>query len=257
MNDRDPDADQRSLLVLDFTGRRAEAPISSLDLESAGFTVQYLIQPPYPRACTARDYAAELLKRRDPSVPRPAGVLAYCMAAPIAQEVLAMEAAEPGPGIPLILFDGEPVTVEAITSEYVLAAHKLGELLGLTAAASTPEVPVDPVRLRASPEHALEDLREGLVAIGRKGGGDEALADAELIADFYLDWLAHLTAGYNADWPALPGRTVHLMSHGHTLPEPWPGGPVSATQRFASDRDGLLLDPGVRAAVLSELRRGN
>jgi hypothetical protein len=250
------------IVVLDYTGRRTEAPISALDLESAGFELDYLLVPPYPRAFTASDYAAELLREYRIEPDEIAAVLAYCMAAPIAQELLAQVVGEGGEPIPLVLFDGEPVTAAAVRSEYVLAGRKLGELLGLTAAQSVPEGDFDAEALRREPRDAVERMHNGLAEMGVRAavldGSDpeEARADAAAVADFYIDWLAHLVAAYNTGWPHWGGPVYQLVSVHQQALMPWPGAQESYAARIAAERDVLLTDPGTRRLVVQLLSGG-
>jgi hypothetical protein len=250
-----------TVLVLDYAGHREEAPISSLDLESAGFDVRYLLQPPYPREFNAPDYAAGLLLRHGPLDPDLVAVLAYCMAAPIAQELVATASSSLGRAVPMVLFDGEPVTVPAVRSQYHVAGRKLGELLSLPAEDSVPEGVVDEASLRDSPSDAVQMMREGLVGLGGKAAAtagvdpDEAMDDAAVVADFYVDWLAHLVAGCNATWPAWRGAVFQFVSSDNQALPAWPGACATRTSRVAASRNELLRHPGTRAGVLSVLRK--
>jgi hypothetical protein len=77
----------RLVLAVDFPGRREEARVADLDLEAAGFEVRYLLEESLSQASDARGYAADLLAVAGLGGRRPEAVLAYCMAAPLAQEV--------------------------------------------------------------------------------------------------------------------------------------------------------------------------
>jgi hypothetical protein len=250
-----------TVLVLDYTGHREEAPVSSLDLESAGFDVHYLLQAPYLRELNAPDYAAGLLRRHGPFGPDLVAVLAYCMAAPIAQELIATVSSSLGRAVPIVLFDGEPVSVPAVRSQYHVAGRKLSELLSLPAADSVPEGELDETSLRDSPSDAVKMMREGLVGLGRKAVGlagvdpDEAMDDAAVVADFYVDWLAHLVAAFNATWPVWRGEVFQFVSRDHQALPAWPGACATRTSRMAASRNELLRHPGTRAGVLSVLRK--
>ncbi|BFU46065.1 hypothetical protein [Krasilnikovia sp. MM14-A1004] len=253
---------QGSVLVCDFVGRRAQAPVSALGLETRGFTVHNLLTSPYPRELTAAGYADQLWRRHGPFGADVRAVLAYCAAAPIAQEVAATLHARTGVPVPLVLFDGEPATAAAVQAEYLLAAGKLGELLGVDPAHRTPPA-VDPGDLRVRPQQVRQRMFEGLLELGDRASRDgsvdpaTARAEAEMFATYYLDWLSHLIAGHNASWPAWGGPAVQIVSRHHESGAEWPGASHTETIRIAAERDDLLRHPEVAAAVLSILRREN
>ncbi|MEU6411114.1 hypothetical protein [Microbispora sp. NPDC046933] len=249
------------VLVLDYPGRRAEAPVSSLGLESHGYTVHYLLKPPFPRLLTAASYAEGLLDGHGSSGGRVLAVLAYCMAAPIAQEVAASIRAAGGAPVPLVLFDGEPATARAIEEQYVLASEKLGELLGLTGEERTPPPAFDAALIRDEPEEALRRGHEGLLELGERaaahGEAAVARAEAKAVADFYRDWLGHLIAAHNACWSHWGGPAVQIVSRDHSCAPDWPGATATRTVRVAASRNDLLVHPDVLSTVLSTLRKGS
>jgi len=249
------------VLVLDYTGNRPEPPLESLGLESDGFSVRYLIDEPYVRELTAPDYATALITQHGPFGADTIAVLAYCMAAPIAQELIAIVSARTGQEIPMILFDAEPVTVQAIQSEYQLAGRKLAGLLSLPPAEAAVPGTVDDAALRDSPAKVLDAMHEDLLRLGEKAARlktvdpEDAWADAELVADFYRDWLAHLVAGYNTTWPAWWGEVFHIVSRDHPAQCRWPGASGTQTIRLPSARHDLVLHPDTKTTVLSVLRK--
>ncbi|MET8022329.1 hypothetical protein, partial [Streptomyces decoyicus] len=102
----------RTVLVLDYPGRRVEARIEELGLEEHGYDVRYLLSQPLPRHHLAADYAEALLATH-PVLDDVRAVLAFCMAAPLAQEVAARISCPL-----LVFFDGEPSSPEAIRCEF-------------------------------------------------------------------------------------------------------------------------------------------
>lgn len=248
------------LLVFDYTGRRAEAPVSALGLEDLGFDVRYLLAPPYPTAYTAADYAAQLLERHGP-FEGVAAALAYCMAAPIAQEMLALWSATPP--VPMIVFDGEPATPTAIESEYRLAERKLAGLLDLPLADAAGPAVVDEERLRRSPADLVDDMCRKLLEMGKRAAEagtcdpEDAYADAAEVAAHYRNWFCHLVSAHGTTWPPLRGELVQLVSREHRLTHPWPGAEGSRTARLPAGRNDLLAHPDTRSAVLSLLGRGD
>lgn len=249
------------VLVLDYTGSRPEPPLESLGLESDEFTVRYLIDQPYARELTARDYAAALIARHGPFGAETIAVLAYCMAAPIAQELIAVVSARTGRQIPMILFDAEPVTVQAVQLAYQIAGRKLADLLALPSRDSALPGEIDDESLRNSPGTVLDAMLDGLLRLGRQAADlksvdpEDALADAALVADFYQDWLAHLLAGYNTTWPAWRGEVVHIVSRDHPVQSRWPGAASTQTIRLPAARNELIHHPDTKTTVLSVLRK--
>lgn len=248
------------VLVCDYVGRRTEAPISSLDLERLGFTVHYLLRPPYPREFTAAAYAEQLWCRHGPFGAGVRAVLAYCMAAPIAQELAALLRATTGSRVPLVLFDGEAATARSVQEQYLLAAEKLGELLALDRARRT-TAPFEPADLRARPAHVLRSMSEGLRELGERAARDHLVdpetvhAETEMFAAYHLDWLSHLIAAHNAGWSRWGGRAVQIASRQHRCDAEWPGARTTETVRIAATRDDLLRHPEVATVVRSILEK--
>lgn len=255
-------ANKATVLVLDFTGRRAEAPISALGLERHGYTVRYLLEPPFPLALTAAEYADRLWQDHGPFGAEVRAVLAYCMAAPIAQHLLAAITAATGVELPLVLFDGEPATPQSLRDQYLLAANKLGELLGLAEGERSPAVTLDAAVLRDNPSEAVRRMRDGLLGLGarvaaqRPEDADAARLETLEISEFYLDWLIHLVAAHNAEWPAWGGPAVQIASRDHRCVPDWPGATGTETVRVGATRNELLHDPQVASVVSAILEKG-
>jgi hypothetical protein len=252
------------LLELDYPGRREEARIADLALESRGFSVRGLLGPPFVRDLTAAAYADRLVARHGPFGDVDA-VLAYCMAAPIAQEVAARVSAGRDP-VTMILFDGEPATPAAVADQYLTTVEQVAEQFGTSAVANSAES-VDPAALSARPAETLEWMRGNLVRLaagaladdcddgGGGGDDDDALETAEALAEFYLDWLAHLIAAHNASWPAWGGDVYHIVSSEHAFVGNWPGARATTLFRCEVARRDLLSRPEVADLVASCLRK--
>lgn len=240
---------RRVLLVLDYPGRRTEAGVRDLRLEHAGWDPVYLLRPPFGRATTSASYAAALTTRFGPFGTEVHAVLAYCMAAPVAQEITAALNAADVPA-PLVLFDGEPVTAEVVAREVRLAEDRVrGPGTGVGLPAATAE------ELASAPEHHLASMRTSLVELGaaalRAEGADVADAEPEAAdaAEFYLDWLGYLLANHNTTWPRLRHPVHHVVSRQHRCTGEWPGAPATRLHRVAAPRDTLLAHPDTRALV--------
>lgn len=250
------------LLALDYPGRREEARVRDLHLEDAGFDVRYLLAPPFVRQLTAPAYAAELIARYGPFEPPPTAVLAYCMAAPIAQEVAGLCGAG-GEPVPLLVFDGEPATPSAIEQQYRASVDQFRAQFGVADQADR-RLPFDRLALSSSPGECVERMRRCLVELGvtalrQDADPDEEFEDLEQtagqVADFYVAWLVHLVAAHNASWPQWRGEVLHIASRDHGWTCAWPGARATAVRRVEADRDELLSHPDVRDLVLAFLGR--
>lgn len=243
---------QPQLIVLDYPGRREEASVADLALESHGYAMRYLLAAPFVRELRADRYAEALLERAAP-VGSCSAVLAYCMAAPIAHEVAARMTGHGG-AVPLVLFDGEPSSPAAIVDQYQVTLQQYAEQLGLrTAPVADPDL-FDAETLAERPAAAVESMRRhlismGLAALGGHEPDDEAIECAHDLADFYLDWLVHLVAAHNASWPRWGGRVFHVMSRDHAFAGSWPGAASTTAVRFDVVRPELLRHPDVAPAV--------
>lgn len=250
------------LLVLDYPGRRQEARVADLRLERYGFDVRYLLTAPFPRAVTAGEYAAELARRHGPFTGEVAAVLSYCMASSVAQELAVMVRGGAGP-VSMVLFDGEPVTPEAVDDQYRVARRQLAEQLGIRSDGDGEVRPFDSASLSRRPYDVIDWMRGSLVELGSTALGDdgshedddEARAIAEDLADFYLDWLVHLVAAHNASWPVWDGDVLHVMSRTHAFSQDWPGARSTERARVDSPRPELLATAEAGAVAVAFLER--
>jgi hypothetical protein len=241
-----------TLLVVDYPGRRDEARIVDLALDEAGYDLTLLLQPPFPQAPDAASFAGSLAGRFGPFGPGVAAVLAYCMAAPIAHELSAAL------GVPLILLDGEPSTSEAVERELGVAMAQIGR--PRDARDSRGRFPS--ATLRAEPEGCVRRMSGILTALAAtalreeepEAGEAEVAAEAARVAGFYLDWLAYLVAGHNADWPRLSAPVLHVVSRTHTYLGDWPGAPRTVRSRVDADRNDLCHRPESRDLILAFLK---
>lgn len=239
------------LLVVDYPGRREESRVANLRLESAGWDVRHLLDKPSGWELTGADYAGRLIERHGPFGPDVAAVLAYCMAAPIAQEIAAALSGAAGRPLPLVLFDGEPSTGEAVERELGVARAQLG------GSRKTPDFST--TLLETRPAECVERMRHGLVRLAADplradGADDEEVAqEAEQVAAFYLDWLVYLVAARNTSWPGWRGEVCHIVSRTHLFTRPWPGARVTRLHRVDSGRNELLDHPHTRELALSFL----
>lgn len=235
-----------TLLVLDYPGRRREGRIRDLDLERFGWRVRHLVEPPLRGESNAAGYAERLLDRRG-SFPDTRAVLAYCTGAAVAQQI----ANRLDSVVPLVLFDGTPVTPALIVRDFAAAMSQVGGRAAPDAAAQM----FDPSTLATRPADVLTWMRDELVdcaaaALRADGVPETQVSDftAE-ICGVYLDWLQFLLAAHNTDWPKWGGDVVHIVSDGH-VPVDWPGAERTEVHRVASTTVDLLRHPAAQAALV-------
>ncbi|MEV0911242.1 hypothetical protein [Streptomyces hokutonensis] len=241
------------LLVFDYPGRRPEARVSDLRLEDAGYDVRQLMCPPLPRAASATAYAEDALATAGAPADAVHAVLAYCMAAPLAQEAASIT------GCPrLLLFDGEPSTLKAVETEYrglltsvgapsVLPPWWSGELIEECSDAF----------LTYSERHLTESIRRSLADQADPDHADDDCADedegfAPLVGSF-LDWLAYLVAAHRTDHPAWGGTVVNVLSREQPEVPVWPGARTTRSVRVDTAREDLLTGTITRRLVLEAL----
>jgi hypothetical protein len=242
------DGGRRLLLVVDHPGRREEATVADLHLEDAGFDVQYLLEGRVPQqAHDAESYARSLLMDADPDASpgrTPHAVLAYCMAAPIAQEVARLTGASM-----LLLFDGEPVTSDTLATEYLVMVRSLcGRSMPL------------PVWWNRELLHrrnedlvlcARTDMTRYAVEMLSDDDPDEPAEDvAEELVGVLVNWIAYLAAAFRSDFPAWHGEVLHITSRNHDARSPWPGADHTSLVRLEVDRLTLLSHDATRETVL-------
>ncbi len=238
-----------TLLVIDYPGRRAEARVRDLHLEQAGWRLAHLIEPPVRQHYTAEAYAGELLARIPPAGGIRA-VLAYCTGAAIAQHV----AARVGDHVPLVLFDGTPVTSRLIVRDFRASVAQIG---GPPAAAPLDCAPLADAAVTARPAEAFawtRDTLTGLAAGALRADGveeDSLPAATASICAVYLDWLAFLIAGHNAGWPPWGGDVMHITSRRHAFTGPWPGARRTFVHDIDSGPNELLTSAGARERTLA------
>jgi hypothetical protein len=242
------------LLILDYPGRREEARIAELGLAERGFDARGLLKAPFVRELTAREYAARLAERVGPLDQPVTAMLAYCMAAPIAQELAASLSAGREP-VSMILFDGEPATPDAVEEQYGTTVKQFAEQLGASAVPAVDPSTFTAELLSGDPAECVERMRRSLVRMGvsalSDGDDDDAAETAEDMADFYLDWLVHLVAAHNVSWPAWGGDVYHIMSRSHGYTADWPGARSMRSTRLDSIRPELLRQPEAGRLVVS------
>lgn len=242
------------LLVLDYPGRRPEAPVSALRLEDAGYRPLPLLTPPLPVEVTGRAYA-ERLAAPQAAAPWPQAILAYCAASAIGVHYARLIGERDGRRPGLVLFDPEPTDAGDVVAAYHAAIRQVP--------AAGPEAPEPDIHgLLEHPTLLLDKLRDDLsqrvaAALRHQGLGEDAAAKP--VAHFtrqHLAYLAHLLAA-RGPLPQGPrvGPILQVLSRDHPDHRGWLPGTELSTVRIDTDRAALLAHPVTRAAVLSFLRR--
>lgn len=238
-----------TLLVVDYPGRRVEARVHDLRLEQAGWRLVHLIEPPVRHHYTAASYAGELLARIPPGAGIRA-VLAYCTGAAIAQHV----AVHVGDHVPLVLFDGTPVTARLIVRDFLASTAQIG---GQRSATPPRDAPLTDAELTTRPAEAFAWMRDTLTRLAadalREDGVDEDGLPAATagICAVYLDWLAFLIAGRNACWPSWGGDVMHIVSRRHAFTGQWQGARRTFVHVIDSDPNELLTSAQARERALA------
>lgn len=245
---------RRTILVVDYVGLRSEPPLTALRLEDHGFRVVEVLRPPYVRAFDAAGYASALLEPHTYLGSEVAAVVTYCMAGSIAQEVAA-RLSSPHYDVPLVVLDGEPSTGEAIREQWETALQRIAEMVGSADAFGVTRALSDD-ELFARPGEIAREIHDSMTSIGaQQSPGIErpiVTKDVELFADWFSDWLVYLIAAHNAKWPHWGGDVLQLVSESRSVTD-WAGSRSEEAVEISTDRDGLVLDPGTKAAILSFL----
>ncbi|GAB3127611.1 hypothetical protein GCM10027160_52470 [Streptomyces calidiresistens] len=238
------------LLGLDYPGRRVGARITDLDLSPFGIELTELMRDSLPVRFTARDYALDLLSRSPLASDGVHAILAYCAAAPIAQE-MAQLLVERGVGpVPLVLFDADPCGADALwqgCSACVAEADGQASIAPLSTSMLS-DLLDDPRALVDVLEKDLSD--RVLKSLAADDLSEEELVFChEQIVRSMLDYLIYLVSAYHSARPAWGGSVLHIASEGHPYCEPWQGASQTQLIRVKCDRADLLRHPDTVEAV--------
>lgn len=239
----------RSLLVLDYPGRRPEAHVSEMDLEGAGFETTYALTSPLPDALTTPAYADQLRQR----LSRADAVIAYCAASPLAVAMTALQA-DP---VPIVVLDPQQTPPSEIALEY----HEVvRQVEGKAPLAERPAL-LDVEHLLASPDLLVKRVDGDLRLRARLALETYGIAVPEVggpvdgVVGVYVEWLTFLIAAHHDEQPPPGGPVLQVISRGHPDDVGWLGATDLQTVRVDCERSRLAADPAARAAVLDFLRR--
>ncbi|MEU4895148.1 hypothetical protein AB0B12_20235 [Streptomyces sp. NPDC044780] len=251
----------RQLIAIDYPGRRDSGRLLDLRLEEHGFDVRYPIQLRSPDEPDAGPHTAALIKASGAEPDRLAGILGYCMAGHLAQEVAGRLAADHGVVLPVVLVDSTPCTAAAVAEE----CRAVFEVFGPDAGGPLPgpgalEALLDPGTLRDRPSYVIATLRDAMLrrvmeTLAEDGAEERELKEAAApVVDHYVAWLTHLVAAHNCTAPAWGGEVLHLVSRDHPFRADWPGSAATRTEAVDADRAGLPGTARARETVLAFLR---
>lgn len=241
------------VLLLDYPGRRPEAPVTALRLDDGGYRTLPLLTQPLPVEVTGRAYAERLVALHSPGMSSARAVVAYCAASALAVHVVHLLREHRGWAPALVFLDATPTSAADVTDAYATATRQVPGG-GEPPDGEPPALPEHPARLL---QEAREDLsRRAAAALRAQGLGEDVTAGpAAHFADQHVAYLAYLLAarGPVPREPVAP--MLHVLSRGHHDHRDWlPGGELH-TAHVDSDRAGLAAHPSARNAVLSFLDR--
>jgi hypothetical protein len=239
------------IAVFDYPGRRAEARVAEMRLESEGLRTDYLLERCLPTEVTAASYAGSLFARRGRETRHDAAVMAYCASAAAARAYVECVHAESGVRPPLICYDGGPSTAGDIRDCYASAVRQISKR-----PPSDVRRPVDVASLLDRP-HALvravhQDLTERAVRSLRDDGlgEEEAAGPVAQLVQTHVSWLSHLLAAYHFARPAETGPVLNVLSADQPSHDRWFGSSRVTTVRIPCSRAELLRYPQTRSIVL-------
>lgn len=241
------------VVALDFPGRRDEARLADLDLESAGIAVRYLLAERLPSTPIGAAYVDELADQLDQSSPV-IGVLGYCAAAPMARE-LARRYQAKGVKPAVVVFNGSLGSAQSVRDAYVSSLRQLRATAADLAAVSVPEQALrdDPAGVVRAMEETLRRLAMSGLALEDDDESDleDLAAVAEELVVRHLSFLTHLvaSASLSAD---VPPEGLHVVSRDHDKRSGWVSGD---TIRIESSRTDFVGCPETRQVVLQRFDR--
>jgi hypothetical protein len=249
-----------TVLTLDYSGFDDRARVSTLLAGHPDLTVVPLMTRNPPNSLSASEYASALLEESPPSRPIRA-VVAYCLTAPIAHEVVRLVSPSGCRPPVLIILDGAPCTAEAVRENYRASLARFAD------DDISPRVQPTDLDLAERPEHVLAAMSDELTAmavqvlaaeVGSGPGADEVLRSiaGELVRSA-MSWLTSLVAAHNATFPEWPGKVVSIVSEGHPFSASWPGASDVAVRTVACARAELLAHPDTHRLVMATLDGGS
>ncbi|HEX5204922.1 hypothetical protein ACFQS1_16310 [Paractinoplanes rhizophilus] len=237
------------VLGLDYPGLERRPRLTGLSTQLTVRLVDVL-GGRLPQAFTSEEWARELLGRLATPEDEIACVAAFCMAAPIGQDIARILFERTGRVVPVIAVDGAGCPPSFVATSFESLLSRYGDR------AST--VDVSETSLRQDPAGVLGLMREALMAAATDvlmGDIGDAVVAREIAAELTgaaVDWLRHLIAVHNATYTPWPGP-VHLVNSSEApLWGNWPG--ASATEITAVECTRLeLLGRREVARVINEV----
>lgn len=255
----EPSTQSMTLDIIDYPGRRPEAYIADLKLESEGLGTNYLLAHHHQTDVTAAAYAEALFAKKPQGGGGVTAILGYCASSGVSAHYAEIVARETGQMPLLICFDASPCSIGDIEDCYLTALRQIEE--------DHPETALAPVGLPAlvdRPHLLIDAVREDLTCrmvrtLAADGLTDDDVAGlvTQTVDDTHISWITHLLACGDARPPTRSGRTLNVVSRGYTDGPDWLHGEDVLTVRIDCDRADLLRHPETRSAVLGFLREGS
>jgi hypothetical protein len=242
-------ADPRTVvLAFDFPGRRAAAGFDLLFQQLPDLRGTLVTLPQEAHPYLASSYADAAVAAVAPG--EAVLAVAFCSAAPLAQDALARLAASGVDTVGLLLAD--PV----LPGEFTVR-DGLSSTLGQIETVDAPPL-VDALlqdrSWRLAPlawrRKVLRTIRESLSAAFRCEPDDEVVVG---LSSRYLSYLDFVLAALSSDYRPCEGPSVALSSTDHRTPRPWPGLPSLVRRRTGAARRDLIRSPEFTAQLLDLL----
>ncbi|MEU6578105.1 hypothetical protein [Streptomyces sp. NPDC046805] len=252
------------LLVIDYPGRRDTGHVGDMRLEEHGFDVRYTMRAELPKELHGDAYARRLIDESKIDPNSVVAIVAYCMAAHLAQESAAQLTAVSGMPLPLIVLDSGPCLAETVAAE----CRSVFELFdGAELAAEVDRGALthlfEAEALRTDPAHTVEEFRVRMRLLARNMLADDVETEEELeeastpLVNLYVGWLTHLIAAHNSSAPAWGGDVLHLTSHGHPFRADWPGAVSTSTLTVDCTENELLSSKSTRDSLVAHIQNAH
>lgn len=246
---------KRTLLILDYPGRRPEAHISDLALDDLGFDCRHLLTHPLPDAVSTVEYARRLTDRAELPEGGVLAVMSYCSSASLAAAIGAQLAADRP--LPLVLFDPFELHGHHIVDMYIAAVRQIE---GSRPADDGPP-PLDIAPRIGEPAGLIKEIADDFMARASSvlavDGFDEAEAAESLahVVSMYVQWLTYLLAVHHRPTGVAMGEVLNVVSQGHPEDLGWLGTGDIQTVRMGCDRPDLARSEETRDAVREFLEK--
>ncbi|WP_100525564.1 hypothetical protein [Mycobacteroides abscessus] len=242
-----------TLIVVDYPGRRPEGHIADLGLDAPWLRVDFALVHPFAVDVSVAAFVKQMVANIRLSNSSAISVAAYCMAAPLAQELVAFLSNLGYRVNSLVFLDGVPGRYEAVAEAVRNALEDIaGHRISLE---KWRDISLDEYQLRLRPAAFFATVRDAIVGCARaellSEGDDQNSAEIGAIeaTKGYLEWIGYLSASYRCSFPPIDSEMIHLVSRDHELIESWPGAKSTRLVKIDCDRASLLQARQTKDAV--------